>query len=377
MSKNITEAFAERGYKEYDAFVSVIKDTIAPTDNALAYKVEDDVNAMLSEMFTKIENKYIYEERKAYLVGAIKNAILLRGTLSPIKATEDNIYPTYCGNIRHEHVSEVYLDDDGVVVVSTYHTEGGEDKYDVFRCDEFANDEIDTIARIVGVSIEVGKTGHSNMVFNHKFFVSASQEWKETIMEYYAKASFNYVIIERGQVITWSDGNPVIYGDKCDALSEIEQWDSISGISIITEKEFIDTYCYAELCEELKREEDERKAEEEEETIMDAYNGHNEALVDKINDAWRKNREMFAPILKALYARDIDEITNHDAFKEPKWEATDEYVEGIDNHDWRPYLRMVLNSMEKEWDFWAYSYLTSIADDADLICILNYLHVEV
>ena len=378
---DIFAEFERRGFKEYDAFVSVIKDTIAPTDNELAYKVENDVNDKLSRMFGEIEDKYCYQERKNYLILTIKNAILLRGTLSPIKATEDNIYPIYCGNIRHEHVTDVYLDEDGIVCVATIYEENGTEKYEYTRCEDFGNDEIVTIARIVGVTIEDGKKAPKPiMVFNHKYFVKASEEWNESIADYYAKASYNYVIIERGQVLTWDDGNPVIYGDKGDALNELENFDSISGISIITEKEFIDSNCYDELCEELKAEEEKRKAEEEkrkaEEEIMDAYNGHNASYVDMINEAWRTRREEFCPILCALYRRDIAEITDHEAFLEKKWTETEEYRKGCDTKDWEDYFKLVLKDMEAEWDFWAYSYLKSIADDEDLLCILNYLHYE-
>lgn len=370
--KDIFEAFAERDFKEYDAFMSVIKDTIAPTDNDLAYKVEDDANAMLSEMFTKIENKYNYEGRKSYLLLTIKNAILMSGTLTPIGL--DKFTPIYCGEPREEHVTDVYLDDDGIVCVATTYTLFGETKHEYTRCADFGNSEIEAIAKIVGVAIEDGKTARKrDMAFNHLYFVKASAEWNESIVEYYNRTPYNYVIIERGQVLTWDDGNPIIYGDKGDAINEIEKFDKIDGISIITEREFIDTYCSTELYEEMRKEEEERKKEEE---IMDAYNGHNASYVDMINEAWRTRREEFCPILCALYRRDIDEITNHDAFMEPKWLNSEEYRKGCDTKDWEDYFKLVLKDMETEWDFWAYSYLKSIADDEDLLCILNYLHYE-
>ena len=376
----IFEAFEANGFKEYDAFVSVVKDTIAPKDNALAYKVEDTLNDRLSKVFADIENTYIYNERKSYLVGVIKNAILLRGTLSPIKADEDNIYPTYCGNIRHEHVSEVYLDEDGVVCVSTFYKgESGENKYDVFRCDEFANDEIVAIAHIIGVTIAECAVAPHTMKFNSLYFVRASEEWNESVLEYYNKTPYNYVIIDNGNVITWEDGNPVIYGDKEDAINELCNWSgNITNVSIITEREFVDTYCKDEIYQQLKAEADAKaEAEKASSTIMDEGFSHNQDLVKKINEAWRTKREEFKPILCALYRRDIDEITSEDGFMEERWTSSEEYRIGEETKDWSKYFDLVLNDMVAEWDFWAYQYLMQIADDTDLICILNYLHVEV
>ena len=102
---------------------------------------------------------------------------------------------------------------DGTIVPNMlyWETENGTEKYEYTRCEDFGNDEIVAIARIVGVTIEEGKKAPKPiMVFNHKYFVKASEEWNESIADYYAKASYNYVIIERGQVLTWDDGNPVM-----------------------------------------------------------------------------------------------------------------------------------------------------------------------
>jgi hypothetical protein len=111
------------------------------------------------------------------------------------------------------------------------------------------------------------------------------------------------------------------------------------------------------------------------EEIIDEWgDAHDPELRRKINDAWNKNREGFCPILRALYARDIDEITDHDAFQYKEWIDTPEFTEGLFTNDWEDYNKMALNHMQREWDFFADNYLNHIADDCDLECILNFLH---
>jgi len=110
------------------------------------------------------------------------------------------------------------------------------------------------------------------------------------------------------------------------------------------------------------------------EEIIDEWgDAHDPMLRKKINDAWNKNREGFCPILRALYARDIDEITDHDAFQYDEWNDTLEYRKGLYTNDWEGYNEMALKHMQREWDFFAYNYLNHIADDTDLECIINFL----
>jgi hypothetical protein len=84
--------------------------------------------------------------------------------------------------------------------------------------------------------------------------------------------------------------------------------------------------------------------------------------VAKINIAWNEKREMFFPIMCALYKRDIDEIMDSEAFTFP-WEH------GYTADDVYLYLA-------ENWDVETYNYLQHIADDTDLECILNYLHAQ-
>ena len=82
-----------------------------------------------------------------------------------------------------------------------------------------------------------------------------------------------------------------------------------------------------------------------------------------------------------LYARDIDEITDSDAFRNPKWEDTIAYKVsrapiGLTDNDWTLYNEMVLGEMTRDWDKYAENYLMHIADDGDLECILSFLRLS-
>jgi len=60
--KGIWDAVEENQWKQYDDFVSLIKDTLAPNipqDNEKAYEIEDEVNAYLTKMFKELEEKYL------------------------------------------------------------------------------------------------------------------------------------------------------------------------------------------------------------------------------------------------------------------------------------------------------------------------------
>ena len=108
--------------------------------------------------------------------------------------------------------------------------------------------------------------------------------------------------------------------------------------------------------------------------IMDTLNGHSAELVDKINDAWRKGKKEFEIVLKALYERDIDEITDADSFQIAKWVGSFEYNDGLRNDRWQPYMDMALADMKEHWEDYAENYLMHIADDCDLEAILAFIH---
>ena len=189
------------------------------------------------------------------------------------------------------------------------------------------------------------------------YFVRWAKEFGDTITEYLDKTKFNYVIIEGISPVVWhdgdDDGNPVVFGSVDDAFAELANWPSIRNISIITEEDYIKSYMGTAWDEWYGNGE-----ENDDYPIMDETNGHNVDLVMSINRAWKKNREMFKPILCALYERDLEEICNSDAFADFKLADKDK----------------VFVDMQTEWDFHAYNYLMHIADDTDLESIINFVH---
>ena len=95
------------------------------------------------------------------------------------------------------------------------------------------------------------------------------------------------------------------------------------------------------------------------EEIMDTTQNHDPELVYKINQAWNEKREQFAPILRALYERDITEIMDSDAW------------------NWTDNMDSVKETLHDEWDVHADNYLMHIADDLDLRTILTFLRYKV
>ena len=51
IKKGLWEAIEDDGFEKYDAFVSLIKNTLAPTDNEVAYEIEEKVNTFMHDMF--------------------------------------------------------------------------------------------------------------------------------------------------------------------------------------------------------------------------------------------------------------------------------------------------------------------------------------
>lgn len=217
-----------------------------------------------------------------------------------------------------------------------------------------------------------------NINLKKDYFYQAARDNEVSLREYFKGIEYNYVIVEDGRVITWENSKcPVIFGDKGDGLNELGQWcGEIRNVSIITEKEMLETYCndeYKKAIFDLNKQGG----------IMDSHS-HDEELVRKINDAWDKNMEAFYPILCALYRRDIDEITDADSFQIDMWrpdnadgcrtDIINAFYKGKETGDWTRYNELALEDMIREWDFFATNYLEHIADDCDLECILNFLH---
>lgn len=198
------------------------------------------------------------------------------------------------------------------------------------------------------------------------YFVKAARDFGESVQDYLATAKYNYVIVEGKKPILWArEKYPVIFGSIDEVAHELKNWAMpIKNISIITEEDYIKAYLGQEVWEQFAYGSG----------IMDTTNGHDTGLVEDINRAWRKGKINFKPILCALYERDIDEITDSDAFRIPKWEETEEYNEGLETENWDAYMDMALKDMQEHWEEYADNYLQHIADDGDLECILNFLH---
>lgn len=194
------------------------------------------------------------------------------------------------------------------------------------------------------------------------YFIQASKEWGESVAQYYEKAPYNYVIIEGETPICWDDNNcPIIFGDRSDAIAELNEWSGeIKNISIITEKEFIDTYCKAEIEKAIAEEKEKEDSDEVMLTyFMNPYNSHNKNLVLTINRLWKRDKRRFRPILIALYDRDLDEIYDSDAFDFPNWR---------DAH-----RDKIFADLQTNWEDHAYNYLMHIADDRDLETIIGFI----
>ena len=81
--------------------------------------------------------------------------------------------------------------------------------------------------------------------------------------------------------------------------------------------------------------------------IMDASNGHDPWLVDKINQCYTKKIDLFFAIVRSLAERDVDEIG-------------DICDTGIDDMTKKDLARL---------------YCNRIADDRDLVTIINYCRI--
>ena len=107
------------------------------------------------------------------------------------------------------------------------------------------------------------------------------------------------------------------------------------------------------------------------EEIMDTTNSHMPEYVEKINDAWNSDkREQFCPVLLILYARDLDEMLESDAYDFSK-------VVDLEGKDKDAVRETILTYMKDNWDIEAPNYLMHIADDLDLKTILTFLRYNV
>lgn len=107
--------------------------------------------------------------------------------------------------------------------------------------------------------------------------------------------------------------------------------------------------------------------------IMDTGQNHDPELVRRINLAWMWKKDKFRPILCALYERDINEITDSDAFLFDQWKKWPEYEAGCVSKDWKAYNDRAYAEMQTNWEDYAENYLKHVADGKDLQCILDFV----
>lgn len=181
------------------------------------------------------------------------------------------------------------------------------------------------------------------------YFVQAAKGCGQSVKEYYDDSEYNYVIIEGLTPICWTDDDtPQVYSSAEDALYELSNWRvPLRNVSIVTERELIDSFCLTEM----------QAALAEVEEVMDDTNSHDSRLVARINDLWAEDKGKFRPILRALYQRDLNEIADSDAFG---WNGES--------------LATKKRQLDDAWSYFATPYLKRVADDQDLVTIINFIN---
>lgn len=92
--------------------------------------------------------------------------------------------------------------------------------------------------------------------------------------------------------------------------------------------------------------------------IMNTTNGHDAHLVELLNECWdNKPLDVRGFIMKALYLRDYEECIDKEVFTEEDWD-------GWESLDWN-------------WEKYAYDYLMKVADDTDIRTILTFLREKI
>lgn len=92
--------------------------------------------------------------------------------------------------------------------------------------------------------------------------------------------------------------------------------------------------------------------------IMNTTNGHDKHLVELLNKCWdRVSKDVRGFIMKALYLRDYEECIDKEVFTEEDWD-------GWESLDWN-------------WEKYAYDYLMKVADDTDLKTILSFFREKI
>lgn len=121
--------------------------------------------------------------------------------------------------------------------------------------------------------------------------------------------------------------------------------------------------------------------------VVEHRNSLSHDLVDAVNEAWKERGSEFFSVLTMLYERDIKKVVELPGFSiddavpgtvsESVLESLKKgYDHAQETGDWSRYEEAVLQEMRENWYDCAGFYLNGVADDHDLLTILNYLKIN-
>ena len=84
--------------------------------------------------------------------------------------------------------------------------------------------------------------------FRKNYFLLNMIDLDKSLYQYLKDADYNYVIIYKNNIDVWEgDRSPVIYSDEIEILNEIGEDEDRNNYVVMTEQDFILSYCYSEL----------------------------------------------------------------------------------------------------------------------------------
>ena len=85
-------------------------------------------------------------------------------------------------------------------------------------------------------------------MYKKDYFIKNAENLNLSLSEYFKNTPYNYIIMENDYPYIWEEDNtPVIFGGIEDYMNCLENVKDMSKIHIITEWEFLTTYCMNEL----------------------------------------------------------------------------------------------------------------------------------
>ena len=109
--------------------------------------IENDMKGEIA----KWSKKSKYDEEKERLVDTIRKAVKEKGGFG-FEYGEKMFTPIFCGDPREESIIDVFVEEnDDVTIVTTYLDEDGMQMDEETNCEEFSNDEIKEIIKLLGI----------------------------------------------------------------------------------------------------------------------------------------------------------------------------------------------------------------------------------